>query len=178
MDVDKERKKPQETLEVYKLYQKMSKSHPGKEKEIFVHLKEMYAAIKNRTEEKDKITEAEVTKFCNSETARLRALANPKPPAVSASQAPGGAAAQTAQKGAAVGDSTKEKTLASANLQQWAKFLADQQKMNQFQSLLSMAGGLPNMSVQVKVTTPSVTLIHLVNNFRTLLSSAASVSRT
>ena len=158
MDVQKERKKPVETLEIFKLYQKMSKTWPGKEKEIFVHLKEMYAAIKNRTEEKDKITEAEVTKFCNSETARLRALANPKPPAVSASQAPGGAAAQTAQKGAAVGDSTKEKTLASANLQQWAKFLADQQKMNQFQSLLSMAGGLPNMSVQVKVTTPCVTL--------------------
>ena len=43
MNVNKERKKPQETLEVYKLYQKMSKSHPGKEKEIFAHLKEMYA---------------------------------------------------------------------------------------------------------------------------------------
>ena len=43
MDVNKERKKPQETLDVYKLYQKMSKSHPGKEKEIFAHLKEMYA---------------------------------------------------------------------------------------------------------------------------------------
>ena len=43
MDVNKERKKPQKMLEVYKLYQKMSKSHPGKEKEIFAHLKEMYA---------------------------------------------------------------------------------------------------------------------------------------
>ena len=43
MDVNKEQKKPQKMLEVYKLYQKMSKSHPGKEKEIFAHLKEMYA---------------------------------------------------------------------------------------------------------------------------------------
>ena len=43
MDVNKERKKPQKTLEVFKQYQKMSKSHPGKEKEIFAHLKEMYA---------------------------------------------------------------------------------------------------------------------------------------
>ena len=63
MDVDKERKKPQETLEVYKLYQKMSKSHPGKEKEIFVHLKEMYAVIKNKTEDRDKISEAEVIRW-------------------------------------------------------------------------------------------------------------------
>ena len=38
----------------------MSKSHPGKEKEIFVHLKEMYAVIKNKTEDRDKISEAEV----------------------------------------------------------------------------------------------------------------------
>ena len=78
MNVEKERKKPVETLEIFKLYQKMSKTWPGKEKDIFVHLKEMYAAIKNRTEDKEKITEAEVVKFCNSETARLRALANPK----------------------------------------------------------------------------------------------------
>ena len=38
MDVNKERRRPQETLEVFKQYQKMSK-----EKEIFAHLKEMYA---------------------------------------------------------------------------------------------------------------------------------------
>ena len=43
MDVNKEQKKPQETLEVFKQYQKMPKSHPGKEKEISAHLKEMYA---------------------------------------------------------------------------------------------------------------------------------------
>ena len=60
MDVNKEQKKPQETLEVFKQYQKMPKSHPGKEKEIFTHLKEMYAVIKNKTEDRDKISEAEV----------------------------------------------------------------------------------------------------------------------
>ena len=55
MDVDKERKKPKETLEVYKLYQK---SHPGKEKEIFAHLKE-----RNKTEYRDKISVAEVIRW-------------------------------------------------------------------------------------------------------------------
>ena len=153
MDVQKERKKPVETLEIFKLYQKMSKTWPGKEKEIFIHLKEMYAAIKNRTEDKDKITEAEVTKFCNSETARLRALANPKPAAAGGAQTgSGGGANQANQKTPAAGaESGKDKSNASTNnMQQWAKFLADQQKMNQFQSLLAMSGGLPNMSVQVK----------------------------
>ena len=165
MDVEKERKKPVETLEIYKLYQKMSKTWPGKEKDIFVHLKEMYAAIKNKTEDKDKITEAEVVRFCNSETARLRALANPKTPVtstVSSSSAPGGQTVKTTATagGEAGAGKEKEKTSSTsaaaagvsattaAALQQWGQILADQQRMVQFNSLLAMSSALPNMTAK------------------------------
>ena len=154
MDVEKERKKPVETLEIFKLYQKMSKSHPGKDKEIFSSLKEMYAMIKNRTEDRDKITEAEVIRFCNSETARLRALANPKTPvtsSINATPAPSSTnSAAGASKGiSASGDSASSKEMASgtiAALQQWGQILADQQRMVQFNSLLAMSSALPNMT--------------------------------
>jgi hypothetical protein len=52
---------------------------PGKEKDIFVNLRDMYAVIKIKEAEKEKITESEVLWFCTTDTARLRALANPKP---------------------------------------------------------------------------------------------------
>ena len=158
MDVDKERKKPLETLEIFKLYQKMSKSHPGKEKEIFSSLKEMYAMIKNRTEDRDKITEAEVIRFCNSETARLRALANPKTPVTSSIAASSASTVTSSGTGAskgmvtASGDNTMAREMASmgsgtmAALQQWGQILADQQRMVQFNSLLAMSSALPNMT--------------------------------
>ena len=152
MDVEKERKKPVETLEIFKLYQKMSKAWPGKEKDIFSHLKEMYAAIKNKTEDKDKITESEVVKFCNSETARLRALANPKTPVSSApttSSTVAQSAKTTSQAAGVTGN--KDKVTGGNNstmamLQQWGQILADQQRMVQINALLAMSSALPNMT--------------------------------
>jgi len=154
IDVEKERKKPTETLEVFKLYQKMSKAWPGKEKDIFAHLKEMYAAIKNRTEDKDKITEAEVVRFCNSETTRLRALANPKTlvSTVASTINPTLTTKTTSQAG---DGGSKEKVTAAqggasgstmAMLHQWGQILADQQRMVQINALLAMSSALPNMT--------------------------------
>lgn len=145
MDIEKERKKPVETLEVYKLYQKLGKMWPGKEKDIFVHLRDMYAAIKNKEADKEKIVESEVLKFCSSETVRLRALANPRPQqsvVVPTQKVAGAAVASVVGPGG-------DKEAASSNLsswQQWGQILADQQRMMQFQSLLSISSALPNMT--------------------------------
>ena len=49
--IKKERKKPVETPVVYKLYQKLAKIWPGKEKVIFVLLQDMYT-VKNKETEK------------------------------------------------------------------------------------------------------------------------------
>ena len=146
MDIEKERKKPVETLEVYKLYQKLAKMWPGKEKDIFVHLRDMYAAIKNK-EADWKITESEVLKFCASETGRLRALANPKPVVTSqrVAQTVSGAAVSAANSGVGPGGD-KEMATSLSNWQQWGQILADQQRMLQFQSLLAMSSALPNMT--------------------------------
>ena len=79
VDVNKERQRPFESLEMYKRYQKLLKVWPGKEKDILVHMKELYAKIRGRLEEKDKITDSEVIKFCAQEASKARALANPRP---------------------------------------------------------------------------------------------------
>ena len=79
VDVNKERQRPHESLEMYKCYQKILKVSPGKEKDILVHMKELYAKILGRLEEKDKITDSEVIKFCAQEASKARALANPRP---------------------------------------------------------------------------------------------------
>jgi len=145
MNVEKERKKPVETLEVYKLYQKLIKTWPGKEKDILVHLRDMYAVIKNREADKDKITDTEVLRFCNSETARLRALANPKPnPVPQKPVQQTSSSSVTSASVASVVDSKEAANLAS--WQQWGQILADQQRMLQFQSLLAMSSALPNMT--------------------------------
>eukprot|EP00090_Calanus_glacialis_P013101 TRINITY_DN21726_c0_g1_i3.p1 TRINITY_DN21726_c0_g1~~TRINITY_DN21726_c0_g1_i3.p1 ORF type:complete len:2006 (+),score=827.87 TRINITY_DN21726_c0_g1_i3:94-6111(+) len=146
MNIDKERKKPVETLEVYKLYQKLAKMWPGKEKDIFVHLRDMYAVIKNKEAEKEKITESEVLRFCTSETARLRALANPKPNTVT--QRTGGqtGAVTSSMVGANMSAGGDKEAASLASWQQWGQILADQQRMLQFQSLLAMSSALPNMT--------------------------------
>ena len=145
MNVEKERKKPIETLEVYKLYQKLIKTWPGKEKDILVHLRDMYAVIKNKEAEKDKISDTEVLRFCNSETARLRALANPKPnPVPQKPVQQTSSSTVTSASLASVVDSKEAANLAS--WQQWGQILADQQRMLQFQSLLAMSSALPNMT--------------------------------
>ena len=79
VDVNKERQRPYESLEMYKRYQKLLKVWPGKEKDILVHMKELYAKIRGRLEEKDKITDSEVIKFCAQEASKARAMANPRP---------------------------------------------------------------------------------------------------
>ena len=79
VDVNKERQRPYESLEMYKRYQKLLKVWPGKEKDILVHMKELYAKIRGRLEEKDKISDSEVIKFCAQEASKARAMANPRP---------------------------------------------------------------------------------------------------
>merc|ERR1712025_1406342 len=93
--------------------------------------------------EKEKISESEVLRFCNSETARLRALANPKPAAATQRTVQSSSMTTTSSTVSSGGD--KE----AANLatwQQWGQILADQQRMLQFQSLLAMSSALPNMT--------------------------------
>merc|ERR1719154_71944 len=145
MDIEKERKKPLETLEVYKLYQKLGKIWDAKQKDIFIHLRDMYAAIKNKEADKEKITESEVLRFCSSETVRLRALANPKPQQSGAVATQKGSGAAVAS---AVGPAGDKDAVASnlSSWQQWGQILADQQRMMQFQSLLSISSALPNMT--------------------------------
>ena len=46
VDINKERQRPHESLEMYKRYQKLLKVWPGKEKDILVHMKELYAKIR------------------------------------------------------------------------------------------------------------------------------------
>ena len=76
VDIEKERRKPTETLEIYKLFQKLQKTWPGKEKDVLVHMKELFALVKGR-EDRDRITDGEVVKFCALEASKARAAANP-----------------------------------------------------------------------------------------------------
>ena len=171
LDLDKERKKPTDTLELYKLHQKLTKIWPGKEKDIFPHLKEMYAAIKGKTkEEKEKITEPEVLKFCSSETIRLRALANPKPAPVAAA-----ANQKTGVAGSGSGTGGEQPSLAS--LQQWGQILADQQRMLQFQTLLAISTAKPHLTPKDMVAFCGLTESDLAV-FSTYIANIASMSST
>eukprot|EP00092_Neocalanus_flemingeri_P102381 GFUD01130954.1.p1 GENE.GFUD01130954.1~~GFUD01130954.1.p1 ORF type:complete len:1019 (-),score=378.47 GFUD01130954.1:242-3052(-) len=185
-DIEKERRKPVETLEVYKLHQKLAKLWPGKEKDIFVHLRDMYAAIKNKEVEKEKITESEVMRFCSTETGRLRALANPKPVVTSQRLGgqTGGVAVSVASSGVGQG-ADKEVGTSLSSWQQWGQILADQQRMLQFQSLLAMSSSLPNMTPKDMaafcglVETDLVGLAAYTSNISTLSpSSLASMGIT
>ena len=84
VDVNKERQRPHESLEMYKCYQKILKVSPGKEKDILVHMKELYAKICGRLEEKDEISDSEVIQFCagnafKPSTKEMRATNRVKP---------------------------------------------------------------------------------------------------
>ena len=84
VDVNKERQRPHESLEMYKCYQKILKVSPGKEKDILVHMKELYAKILGRLEEKDEISDSEVIQFCaqnafKPSTKEMRATNRVKP---------------------------------------------------------------------------------------------------
>ena len=84
VDVNKERQRPHESLEMYKCYQKILKVSPGKEKDILVHMKELYAKILGRLEGKDEISDSEVIQFCaqnafKPSTKEMRATNRVKP---------------------------------------------------------------------------------------------------
>jgi len=64
--VDTEAKTLTGILDIYKVYQKLQKTWPGKDKEVLGYLKEMYGRFKGKGE-KEKITNEEVTRFCNTE---------------------------------------------------------------------------------------------------------------
>jgi len=178
IDIDKERKKPTEILELYKLYQRLQKVWPGKdffkpkshetEKELLGQLKDLYVRLKNKEEEKDKISDTEVIRFYTGEVSKARALANPKPGTVpmghvGVGQGVGGAQrvvvgqssgavqkvvvpSQQASKVSGAGDIKKDTNNSTAAWQQWGKLLADQQRMLQFQQMIAMAPALPNMT--------------------------------
>jgi len=58
-------------LDIYRVYQKLVKQWPGKDKEVLSFVKELYGKIKGRSE-KDKISNDEVFKFCNQEMGKQR----------------------------------------------------------------------------------------------------------
>ena len=70
--VERERSRPTVMLEIYRLYQKIAKQWPNKEKEVISHMKDLYAKVKGRVADRDKITNEEVLKFCSLEVGRQR----------------------------------------------------------------------------------------------------------
>ena len=151
VDINKERQRPHESLEMYKRYQKLLKVWPGKEKDILVHMKELYAKIRGRLDEKDKISDSEVIKFCAQEASKARALANQKLNPIQAGNkvvpgVSGGATISKVAPSATLQAESKAAAATSAEWAQWSKVVADQQRMLQFQQMLAMAPSLPNMT--------------------------------
>ena len=151
VDINKERQRPHESLEMYKRYQKLLKVWPGKEKDILVHMKELYAKIRGRLDEKDKISDSEVIKFCAQEASKARALANQKLNPMQAGNkvvpgVSGGATISKVAPSATLQAEPKTAAATSAEWAQWSKVVADQQRMLQFQQMLAMAPSLPNMT--------------------------------
>jgi len=64
--VDTEAKTLTGILDIYRVYQKLQKSWPGKDKEVLGYLKELYGRFKGKGE-KEKITNEELARFCNTE---------------------------------------------------------------------------------------------------------------
>lgn len=130
-------------------------------------MKDLYAVIRGRQEDKDKIPDSEVIKFCAQEATKARAAANPRPtPALPAGpmltkvqpQGPGvaGGGPKVLAGPGPGGDQKKEQEKQWA---QWGKVLADQQRMVQFQQMLAMAPSLPNFSTKVGWFSLSICLL-------------------
>jgi hypothetical protein len=87
--VELEKAHPTTLLEIYKIYQKLVKQWPGKEKEVLVPMKELYARTRERTD-LEKIQPEEVLRFCGQEIAKQKVAVNQKKKLANASRTPGG----------------------------------------------------------------------------------------
>ena len=138
VSVEKETLKPTVMLEIFKIYQKIQKQWPGKEKEMLTHLKELYSKIKGRTD-KDKITNEEVIKFCNLETGRQRSNQSSRNQGISSPYA-----AQAYKPTTVVSQASPAPAYVEMNISKQAQISADIVKITTFQETSALS--LPNMT--------------------------------
>ena len=142
-NLEAERRSPKAILEIHKVYVKLQKLWPGKEKELAPYLKDFYAQVKMR-EDKDKVTIEEALRFCVAETTRQRLAMNNKQTTssstasatmltispTSATGSAGGGAAAAKQASSPSGFQQQQQNNAAALMAQYgqlSQLLADQQ---------------------------------------------------
>jgi len=152
-NIESERTKPTVLLDIHKVYIKLQRLWPGKEKELMLSMREFYAQIKDK--EKDKVTIDEVLRFCAGETNRQRIQMNPRSTATFSSTTTSTTSSNVGIKqnvqAASAGrqQQPQQQQSNAALLQQYSQLsqmLADQQSMVQYQQLIAMSSALPGMS--------------------------------